>query len=279
MRESNHYRYLCTLIAFVVLSLMLLSSADAGVGVSPKVVIYNPGSRSMPITISNPSDDNVEISVSAVIGYVTSNDTGASILVYDSTDATIPSAARWIQFYPTRFFLGPHEAQIVRLVATPPPGTRDGEYWARLIFASQSSKAFTKLSKNSGMIVIHRIAIPFHYRVGQVSTGLEVSDLRASGDDKHVTVRMNTIRTGNAAYWGSVTVRLVNRNGVVVKSRQKDVAVYRTYVVKVDLERENIPPGDYRVDVKFETNSRKDVADTKLVQAAPIIMRTDVSLP
>jgi len=271
--SRGEWRLLACLLSLMVLRV----TAYAQVGVSPQYLFYEPERKSVPITVSNPTDATMEVSCAAMTGYATSDDSGKTVVVYDSSDATIPSAARWVQFYPSHFILGPKEAQTVRIVATPQPGAHDGEYWARLAFTSRPSKNPT-IKKGSGMTLLQRVAIPFHYRLGRVTTGLEIANVRATSDSKLITIRLDATRTGNAAYWGSATARLLDKNGGVVSTATRKIAIYRTYTVKILLDREKISSGDYTIDIRLETGNRGDVPDNRLVKGSPAVTRTDISL-
>lgn len=265
-----------TLAAIAFCNLLSVMVCSAQLSILPRFIFFENNRKSMPVTISNPTDAELEIWSAAALGYVTSDDTGRSIVVYDSTDATIPSATRWVTFYPVRFLLPPRESQIVRLTVTPPPGTPDGEYWARLIFASKPSVG--KQRKGSTMTLIQRAGVPLHYRIGKVSTGLDVRDLKANSDAHQILLTASASRTGNASYWGSATARLLNHDGVVVSSSRRNLAIYRKYVVRMTVDRAKVPAGAYTIEVKFETAHHDQVADETVIQAAPIILRTDVTL-
>jgi P pilus assembly chaperone PapD len=257
---------------------MAKSFCLAQVGVSPQYLFYDLERKSMPISVSNPGDATVEVTCSALTGYVTSDDTGRTLVSYDSTDTSIPSAARWVQFYPSHFIVEPKSFQTVRLVATPAPGSADGEYWARLAFTSKPAKARSEIKQAAGLTLIHRVVIPFHYRLGRVSTGLTATNLRTTSDQREVVVTLDVARTGNAAYWGSATARILDKGGSILASATRKVAVYKNYTVRLRISRDKIPAGDYTLDVRLETGNRGDIADARLIKAPPVLMRNDINL-
>ncbi|MGH7704181.1 MAG: hypothetical protein ACREMO_13890, partial [Gemmatimonadales bacterium] len=102
-----------------------------GVLVAPHVIYLDHRTRSGSITLYNPGDGPVEISISTLFGYPVSDSTGGfQLRTVDDPDSTLPSAAKWIQAFPRRLTLGPRERQTVRLLGRPPASLLDGEYWA-----------------------------------------------------------------------------------------------------------------------------------------------------
>src|SRR5207247_10383600 len=79
-----------------------------------------------------------EITISTAFGYPVTDSLGHFALrAVDRPDSTLPSAAAWVQAFPRRLTIAPLERQTVRLLATPPAGLPDGEYWARLIVSAR----------------------------------------------------------------------------------------------------------------------------------------------
>jgi len=173
--------YLLLIITFL---LTWAGAARCGVNVGNKYLFLTKSMRSTPLTISNPANETVEVWLTAKFGYLVSSDSGQPLIFYDSSGTQPQSAAEWIEMFPKRFKLGPMESQVVRITATPPPGLADGEYWARIIIASQPTKPspilMDKTKRKGGIQLIEQIGVPFNYRQGNVATGLNVQNLNAS---------------------------------------------------------------------------------------------------
>ncbi len=228
--------------------------------------------------------DEAEVSIEVKYGYVVSDDSGKAIVVTDSVATNEPSAAQWVKSYPQRFILGGGETQTIRLVAYPPPGLAEGEYWTRVVVLGRPRKPpplvnpnFTQIKGGMGILVA--VGLPFHYRVGKVTTGLTINKLAGQPSGQKVTVNISTTRIGNAAYWGSRLLRLINSSGKVIYSSRKNVAVFKTFNMLEDIDRKDIPPGDYTLDVEFVTSKRSDLRDDILVQAPSVHMTTQINLP
>src|SRR5260370_12139035 len=82
-------------------------------------------------------------------------------------DATLPSASAWIPAFPRRMTIAPLERQTVRLLATPPVGLKDGEYWGRLIISARGGKlAVTGVQDTSAVQVALTMIVNTHIGIG-----------------------------------------------------------------------------------------------------------------
>jgi P pilus assembly chaperone PapD len=200
-----------------------------GVMIAPHAVFIAPGARSGTVTLYNPGAEPVEVTVSVFYGYTATDSAGQLTLVtLDHPDSTHPSAADWIQAFPRRLTVGPRDQQVVRLLASPPAGLPDGEYWARLAFLAKAGQlpvaGVTDTAKiKVGLTLQVRTVIGLHYRKGAVRTGIAVSGLQAVRQGDSVVVRARLERQGNAAYLGTV-------HGTVVGSRGESVGEFEVPV-------------------------------------------------
>jgi len=260
---------------FIPLSFLIFllchSFVVAGLNVVPKVIFVNSPGRFSTITVTNPGDKPIEVWIDAKFGYVISDDSGKPIVKYDSTVGIPESATDWLRFYPQRFFLEGGETQLVRVAINAPLTARDGEYWARIMLSNKNRNIPTGGQEGragrSGFSFAQTIGIPFHYRRGAVITGLDVRNLDVTTSPQDIKVSFDMVRTGNAAYWGTVAFRLLDKDGVVKFTDTKRIAVYKTYSANVSLNRTGISAGTYTLDVNFATGARGDVRQTDLVQS------------
>src|SRR6059058_2689820 len=111
--------------------------AAQGVLVAPHAIYIDHARRSGTVTLYNPNRDAAEVTISTAFGYPVTDSLGHFALrTVDQPDSTLPSAAAWVQAFPRRLTIAPLQRQTVRLLATPPAGLPDGEYWARLIISA-----------------------------------------------------------------------------------------------------------------------------------------------
>ncbi len=264
---------LASVLCFLFVSLPSILSA--GVTVSPKLLFLDPSRRSVPIQISNPGDAEVEVWIESRYGIVTSNDSGRAIILDDSSDGRPFSAAGWIKAYPQRFVLNPKEFQVVRLTVAPPAGLSDAEYWARIGVNSKvrrpaASSKTPGTASRGGITIINQIGVPFLFRKGTLATGINVRNLSCTAKPSGISVVMDLARTGNASYWGSTTFHILGQGGKVMSSSTREIVVYKTYHAVVTLDRADLVPGSYTVEVTFVTGQRRDVAPNDLIKAPPV---------
>lgn len=269
---------------FVLLSL-LASLAHASVTVNPKFIFLDGSRRSVGVTVTNPGDQEVEVWIEAKYGYETSDDSGKILIHFDTLAVDEPSAATWIRVYPTRFVVGAGETQTVRIAVRPPGGTGEGEYWARILVTSRLRNisplplSGVQGATKSGINLMTQLSLPFHYRVGKVTTGLQVTSMNTSISDTAILVSMQLAKVGNAAFWGSRVIKITNESGKVVSTVTKNLCVYKTLTLIDRINRTNLPSGTYNVDVEFVTGKRTDLRVSDLVQAPSIHAAASVLIP
>src|SRR5881628_1773345 len=203
-----------------ILALGSASLAAQGVMVAPHAVFIDHRLRSGSVLLYNPGTEPVEVAISTMFGYPVTDSTGAIRLrTVETPDSTLPSALAWIQAFPRRLTVGPRERQTVRLLARPPIGLADGEYWLRLIIAAQAGRVpITGIADTTaiqvGLTLEVRTIIGVNYRKGPVTTGVTLSQLRAQIAGDSLITRSKIERHGNAAFIGMIRETLVDSTGV-----------------------------------------------------------------
>ncbi len=264
---------LSAFLALCFLTLVVSELSIAGISATPKYLFLDKTKKSVAINVTNTGTEDDEFWVETKFGYVVSDDTGGVHVIADTSGSISQSAASWIKAYPPRFALGPDETQIIRLVVSPPAGLSDGEYWARIMVSSKPRKAAvsSKGTKfGSGLVLVTQLGLAFHYRVGTLSTGLVMNDFKTNVTDSTVDITMNVTRTGNAAFWGTRTIRVLNDNGTVVYTTKKDAVVYKSMLLRERISRAKLPPGNYSIETDFVSGSRQDIPNSQLIQAPPL---------
>jgi P pilus assembly chaperone PapD len=246
----------------------------AAISATPKFVFLDNTRKSTPIQISNLESEEREVSIDVKFGYITSDDSGKPTLFTDSLSTDAYSAASWIQVFPKRFTFGPGETQTVRLTTTPPPGLKDGEYWARIFITAKPRKptttAKTQQKTSGGFILATQIGLPFHYRHGKVTTGLEINNLAATTTGGDLNVSFNLKRTGNASFWGSRTIRIIDPSGKQLYTSTKNAVVYNSFTVMEHFAVQNLSRGTYKIEVETLTGKRTDIKKDDLLPSPPV---------
>ncbi|HYW50306.1 MAG TPA: hypothetical protein VE861_06860 [Gemmatimonadaceae bacterium] len=283
MREACVRRLVacCALLAAAQLPVPLAAQA---ILVAPQGVVLTNRERSGSVELYNPSTRAAEISIRAVYGHPTTTAEGdLTLAIVEQPDSTQPSAAGFVDAFPRRLVLQPNQRQTVRLLARPPVGLPDGEYWARLIIAAkEAAPAAAPSSDSSGMSVgltlEVRTIIAVNFRNGVQRTGVQLGELAASTTADSLVLRAPMQRTGTAAWIGMTTVRLTNARGDVIATRAMQTAVYQSITPRFAFDRRALPPGEYRVSVDLNTD-RPDVTQLTLLRAPPQHAETVVVIP
>ncbi|MEO7102608.1 MAG: hypothetical protein ABI311_04570 [Gemmatimonadaceae bacterium] len=205
----------------------------AGIGVDPHMVVLTPSRPSGAITVLNPHATRAEFSVDLRFGFATADSTGRlRVELRDGPDSA--SAADWITPYPQRFTLRPGGTRTVRLLAQPPGGLPDGEYWARITVHARDDTppAFVDSADSSSARV--RIAmetatvLPIFFRKGTVTTSVTIADLDAIAIQDTIAVSATLTRSGNGAFIGAAHLIVRDASGTTVATADRQIAVYRS---------------------------------------------------
>ncbi len=270
--------------AFVTLLAVLASEAAAqGVVVAPHAVYLDHRTRSASVTLYNPGADPAEVTISSLYGYPVTDSLGHfTLFVPDSVEAAMPSATGWIEAFPRRMTLAPLQRQLVRLLARPPQGLPDGEYWSRIMISAKAGVVQVAGADSAaiqiGLSLEVRTIIPLIYRKGALGTGIGLSSLRASpvGDSLQVRVRLD--RQGTAAYVGTAKGTLLTSTGATVATFQQPVAVYYDAEPVFTIPIAGKPAGRYRLRVEL-SGERTDIPTELLLKSLPVRDSIEVTIP
>jgi hypothetical protein len=262
------------------------SLAAQGVMVAPHAVFIDHSRGSGSVLLYNPGTEPVEVSISTIFGYPTTDSSGNIRLnTIENPDSTVPSALAWVQAFPRRLTVAPKERQTVRLLARPPVGLGDGEYWLRLVIAAQAGTVpITGVSDTTaiqvGLKLEVRTIIGVNYRKGAVMTGVALSNLRAQVVGDSVITRAKLERHGNAAFIGMIRETIVDSTGAVraqrmgdslITSYQSPIGVYFTMEPRLAsaIPAPGLPRGRYWL--RYEVVAEREDLDPKVVLKAPAV--------
>lgn len=266
----------------VVLCLGALLVEAVAIVVAPTAVYITDREPAAGITLYNPSNDPEEVTVETLFGYPTTDAEGRLFLHTDSVGDDPRSAAGWIQALPRRVVVPPGERRIVRLLARPPVGTPDGEYWSRLVLTSRAQRvpaAGTDTAQVSvGLDMQVRTIISVTYRKGDVRTSVSVEDFRPEIRGDTLFMRPSFVRGDEGAYIGQMRVRLLAADGSEAAAWSEQVAVYREYSRRYAYDVSGLPAGRYRV-VLGLTTERDDIPAADRLLADPVEVTADVVRP
>lgn len=256
-----------------------------GVAVDPHIVVLSPARPGGEITVFNPRPFPAEFSLDLRFGYVTTDSSGSPrVELKDGPDSV--SAAEWITPYPRRFMLEPGASQLVRLLARPPAGVVDGEYWARLtvhsqdITGSRSATGITEPGTNRVALMLETATvIPIFFRKGHVATGVSIDDIRATSDSDGIDAHMSLRRTGNAAFLGIAHLATLDADGHELTSTDRQIAVYIASATRWRVQMPaQLRSRVHTLSVVFSTQ-RHDVPGALIVQSQPVHRQISLKLP
>jgi hypothetical protein len=254
-----------------------------GVVVAPHAVYVDHRDRSAALTLYNPGAKSVEVAISSLFAYPVTDSAGQlTLFTPDSIDPSMPSAAGWIEAFPKRMVLAPLQRQTVRLLARPPQGLADGEYWSRIVISAKEGSAPVAIADSAdiqvGLSLEVRTIIPLTYRKGAMTTGLQLSGLRASPSPDSLHLRAHLTRTGTGAYIGTARGTLVDSAGRAIATFEDPVAVYYEVEPVFAFPTAGLRPGRYRVRLEL-ASERPDITPDLLLHAAPVRDSLEVRLP
>ena len=178
--------------------------------------------------------------------------------------------------------LRPFERQRVRLLARPPAGLADGEYWTRLVIATKGGRVpVTGVPDTSairiGLTLEMRTVIAVFYRKGALRTGVTLSNVRAQVAGDSLVVRARLTRQGNAAFVGTARGTLVDSSGRQVAAFASHLGVYYALEPRFTAPVRSLPAARYTLRLEVATD-RDDLAREAVLHAATVRDSTEVTV-
>ncbi len=270
------------LLVSATLLIASVKPATAQVAIAPSTVFISDQTNIGTLYVSNRSDEPQEVSIEFAFGYPSSDHDGNLIMNYEDSAAFAKHAINErIRAFPRSFVLGPRQQQTVRFQVRPQPGAEEGVYWTRVKILANPQTPEIDMPAEEGITT--RITFRFEqviaafYRQGNATTGLNIKEVEVRQDNDRLILLPNLERTGNAPFIGSMFAKMYDADGNMVKERQSTTTAYFSEVRRIELDTSDIEPGDYRVELTFETR-RGDISPTDLVQAPPITNVVEVTV-
>ncbi|MBU8933455.1 MAG: hypothetical protein KOO62_05555 [candidate division Zixibacteria bacterium] len=257
---------------------LLAVKAAAGVMVAPTVVFMSDQKRTDRIIVKNPSDAPTEVTIRISYGLPMSDSLGnIAISLADSSVSDSKSAMDWIRAFPRKVMVPAQGSQTVRLVARPPQGLVDGEYWARIVVSSKEGETVLPATDVEGQIstslnMIMQMAIMVKYRTGDLVSSLDLLSARAVQADNKVHVLVDMSSLGNTSYMGVIKTRLIDADGQEMSINSTNLAVYDRLRRRIELgiapDQEFKKP--LRVDLEITPDGRNDVPPEDMIKGNKI---------
>lgn len=270
----------------IVLALLLLPRLlpAQGVLVAPHYLVMDHRTRSGLVTVYNPGNDPIEVSIGTLFGYPVTDSAGQfTLLTPENPDSSLPSATGWVEAYPRRLSLAPRERQTVRLLGRPPASLSDGEYWTRLVVTAKGgtlpvSGVADTAAIRVGLTLEVRTILPVFYRKGALETGAAISNVRTTVIGDSLEIRARLERQGSAAFIGTLRGSLVDSTGKEVSRFATPLAIYFGLDPRFTMPLNRPTSGRYHLRLELATE-REDLEPDILLQARPIRDSIEVRIP
>lgn len=256
---------------------LFVSIASGQVTISPTSLFIDSQKRFETLLIMNPSPTAQEIKLSWEFGYPKTDESGDIKFIYnDEEKAAENSAADWIRGFPKNFILEPGTRQTIRVTVKAPRRLDDGTYWARLKTTSSPVSPPVGSSMDGG--VSANITFQFNqitgvfYSHGNLTTGIDISSIRAEVSDQKVHIFTNYTKSGNSPFLGTMSVNIFDSAGKFVLNEQNLVSIYYDGLRRLDIDSSSLPAGSYEYEVTF-TSGRGDIPDSNIVPAPTVKSR------
>ncbi len=282
MAHRAALRRIGTGVALAVPALTLLPLVSAAILVSPHAVFIDARSRSAVVNLVNTGTEAEEVTIDLRYGYPVTDSAGqisVRLFPLDSIPEGEPAATTWIRAFPARVIVRGGDRQVVRLLAQPPPGLPDGEYWTRMIVTSRGTQlhvAGGDSSVRAGVSLIVSTVISVTYRTGTLRTAAQLTDFRVEATRDSLIAWVGLQRDGNAAYLGTTWIRVRDAAGRVVREWDTPTAVYFSLHRRFVFALDSLAPGRYTAELELTT--RRDDGVPSLA-AEPIVRTVGVDVP
>lgn len=268
-------------VAGLVVAALLLPAALEAVLVAPHAVFMSHRVRTGQLQLHNTGTKPEEITIELMYGYPAADSTGRVQVELTATpDSTEPSASGWVRAFPRRLVLAPGDRQVVRLLATPPEGLEDGEYWSRIVVTSRAAQERAQAADSgvtTGIDIQLRTVLSLIYRKGSITTGIAIDSFAVAGDRDSLVASARLDRGGSGAWIGNAVFTLADSAGNTVQDWTNAVAVYRSDTRRFVLPLDSVAPGAYRLRVELNTD-RDDVDRRHILQAPPVLDSLDLEI-
>ena len=246
----------------------------AQVVVAPTILYLSSQDQFGTFVVMNRSKDPQEIMVSFKFGYPTSDSLGNIFMQYnDSAAAEKYSCASWLRGFPRQFILNPGQQQVVRLTVMPRQGLSDGVYWTRLVTRSTPQVKFVDTVKTGVManitFVLEQVTTVI-YEKGGLNATVTLSGSRDFTDSTHLDILTRINRGGNAPFFGTVNLKVIDAAGNTVYTDKLLLAAYFSMNVKFAVPLSELRMGDHYTAVLDVNSDRPDISPENAIKIDPV---------
>jgi hypothetical protein len=252
------------------------------ISLAPTSLFVNDKTNVGELYVSNTSGSPQEVNIRFIFGYPASDSMANIVMVYDDAIKAAQNALDpHLRVFPRRFVLNGGESRVIRFQVIPITGKNDGLLWTRAIVSSNAIAADVGQRDTTAIGAVFNYvleqSIPIFYKKGAVTTGVKLLGAQNTHENGSLTTTLNLERTGSSPFLGTIHLDLRNAEGKVVQSQSIASFLYYTEWRKFIFDTNDLPSGEYSIDLKFETQ-RRDMAPTDIVQAPTTAATLKVTL-
>lgn len=269
---------------FILILLMIPLCLNAQVTIAPTNLFIDSNNKFGTYMVINGSNQTQEISIDFFFGYSTTDEDGnRSLVSRDSIASESYSISDYIRAFPQNFTLSPGQRQIVRIRVNAPNDLDDGVYWARLRTKSTPESPPIEIASDNAVAALVGISVEqvtgLYYKKGDVTTGIQIQKIHTDLiNPNNLDVLIDLERVGNSPFLGTINVSLVDSKNKIISENSVSTTIFFDGVYKQTLGLEDLPSGDYNINVSFETR-RSDISQQDLVQMETVTATTTVTIP
>ncbi len=253
------------------LSLLLCSAihhqADAQLIIAPTSVFLDDSRRIATFMVINKTNEAREIDLSFAFGYPTADSTGTMVMLYNDTAAAARfSLTSWVKVFPRKFVLQADQKQYVRLMARPPQGLAEGNYWGRLLTSSSIGTSIASESNEQiGAELRFTIdqVVPVLFRKGDKQPDITIIDHSIEQDSQLVLLQSRVECNSNPPFYGTSYCRIYDSENTLVHQMESPLTVYFDAVKNLSIPRSSLPPGTYSVE--FNIDAKRAFIDERFL--------------
>jgi P pilus assembly chaperone PapD len=271
---------------FSSLTILLLCSCHLAllgqIMLAPSFVFIDESSGVGNLYISNDGTEPQEVAITFKFGYPDSDSAGNLVMNYNDKEAYRQFGLdSVIRAFPRAFVLPGKSHRIVRIQVIPGKIRNDGFYYTRMKVLSKPQAPEMASEPEEGLsasinLNFEQVTAVF-YRRGKVNTGVVMQKLDISQNEKKLELRPHLQRTGNAPFFGTMAAQLRDDNSKVVAEVHNTTTAYFDVVRRMELDIGNVKPGDYTLELSFESR-RNDMQAGDLIQSPRVVHKTKVAV-
>lgn len=263
---------MCRGFLVAVFLVALAAVASAQIEVAPTRVLLSMRDRSKEVNVINNSTNPVEVTADLGFKLIRSDSLGRMSLDSSaSPEEASRSCERFLKIFPRKFILAPGASRMVRVLIVPGDSTDEGEYWGRIIFGStpiiRVPAEDTTDAIRTNLTMRIELDLPVIFRKGNVQTGIEFEGLTARNEGEATVALLDTKRTGNSAYRGTLVAVLKGADGSEVARTEEQFTT--EFKLRKRLQFPKLSEGSYTLELESKS-VKKGAANEAVIPSDPV---------